>query len=195
MPLRETNRSGSHRVPTRNVEPLGRSGARLSVGAHDAPSDAEPVQEPKRTTDLALRRHLLFSLGVLILPMAMIGAYVRIDETVTARGRIDFTALTPVTARISARIERVLCREGDMSHSGRRSSSWIAKKYGPSTMSWSSVFAASVSNRSRSWSCKGSRSSESNRWSGPESTTRNRRSPTNCDSSAPSWRLASLSET
>lgn len=67
----------------------------------------------ERTRDLSLPLHLSVGLFALLVPIAGIAHFARLDETVSARGRLEFTALTPATTRIGARIERVLCREGE----------------------------------------------------------------------------------
>jgi multidrug resistance efflux pump len=76
------------------------------------------AESSERTRDLSLRTHLSVGLLALALPIGAVFACARIDETVSARGRVDFTGLVPVTARVSARIERVLCHEGQRVSAG-----------------------------------------------------------------------------
>lgn len=67
---------------------------------------------------LRLARHLAVAGLMLTIPVAGAAWSVRVDESVTARGHVDFLDLASVTARVSARIEEVLCREAQFVRRG-----------------------------------------------------------------------------
>jgi multidrug resistance efflux pump len=74
------------------------------------------VELPSAAAGGRVRTHGAFHavIGALLLlpPIALALVFARVDESVTARGRLEFARQTPVTTRVSARIEAVAVREG-----------------------------------------------------------------------------------
>lgn len=67
---------------------------------------------------LGLTRHLAVLGLLLALPAAGTAGFLRMDETVVARGRVEQVGIAAVSARRSGRVERVLCREGQRVRAG-----------------------------------------------------------------------------
>src|SRR4051794_5717122 len=72
----------------------------------------------RETRELPLAKHLVVAACLLFVPLLAVSLTSAIDETVAARGALDFTDLVPVTTRIFARVEEVKCKENQWVNKG-----------------------------------------------------------------------------